>query len=378
MVRNAVHAAVAAVLLLPVTSCVHAPATSEVDMSKPRAAKPAIDRLLGESLHPDEVAATEAIAEAIDAQIRRRYAPGSARRDAHPKAHGCVRAELRVLDTLPASLAKGIFVPGKRYRAWMRFSNGASNPDQPDTQPDARGLALKVMGVPGRKLLADEADAGTQDFIFINHPVFFANDPNRYLSLVKAAGGEGLLGKLGIPFALGLRGAMIAFLTTRNPMSNPLHGQYFSMVPYQLGTGPQRQAVKYSVRPCEARPVRMPRDPAPDFLRAAMRKTLKAGDFCMELLVQPRTSDALSVEDSMTEWEQAEAPFIPVATIHIPRQAFESARQQEFCENLSFTPWHALPEHRPLGVTNRIRRIVYERISRLRHEMNEAPRVEPK
>jgi hypothetical protein len=377
MLRNLVSAAVAAILLLPLASCVHAPPATEVDMSKPLATAPAIDRLLGEALHPDEVAAADAIAVALDAEIRRRYARGSARRDAHPKAHGCVRAELRVLDTLPPALAQGIFVPGKHYAAWMRFSNGASDPDQSDAKPDARGLALKVMGVPGKKLLADEADAGTQDFIFINHPVFFANDPNRYLALVKAASGEGFLGKLGIPLALGLRGSMIAFQTTRNPMSNPLHGQYFTMVPYALGTGPQRQAVKYAVRPCVAKPVRMPANPGPDFLRAAMRRTLKAGDFCMELLVQPRTSDAMSVEDSMTEWESSQAPFIPVATIHVPKQAFDTPERHAFCENLSFTPWHSLPEHRPLGVTNRIRRIVYERISRLRHEMNDEPRVEP-
>ncbi|PZO10997.1 MAG: catalase [Lysobacteraceae bacterium] len=377
MVRNLVSSAMLAIALLPVTSCVHAPATTEVDMSKPRTAQPAIDHLLGESLHPDEVAATDAIAAAIDAQIRRRYAPGSARRDAHPKAHGCVRAELRVLDKLPPALAKGIFVPGKHYSAWMRFSNGDSDPDRSDAKPDARGLALKVMGVPGKKLLADEADAGTQDFIFINHPVFFANDPDRYLDLVKAASGEGLLGKLGIPLALGLRGSMIAYLTTRNPMSNPLHGQYFTMVPYALGTGPKRQAVKYSIRPCVAKPVRMPGNPGPGFLRAAMRRTLKSGDFCMELLVQPRTSDDMSVEDSMTEWDAEQAPFIPVATIHIPKQAFDTKARHVFCENLSFTPWHSLPEHRPLGVTNRIRRVVYERISRLRHEMNDTPRVEP-
>jgi hypothetical protein len=377
MVRKLVCTAVAAVLSLSVVSCVHAPILPEVDMSKPRAKAPAIDTLLGEELHPDEVAAADAIAAALDAEIRRRYAPGSARRDAHPKAHGCVRAELRVLESLPPALAKGIFVPGKRYAAWMRFSNGASDPNQPDTAPDARGLALKVMGVPGKKLLADEADAGTQDFIFINHPVFFANDPNRYLALVKAAGGEGLLGKLGIPLALGLRGSMIAFQTTRNPMSNPLHGEYFTMVPYALGTGPKRQAVKYSIRPCEARPVRMPKNPTPDFLRAAMRRTLKAGDVCLELLVQPRTSDEMSVEDSMTEWDPTHAPFIPVATIHIPKQVFDTPERHQFCENLSFTPWHSLPEHRPLGVTNRIRRIVYERISRVRHEMNDAPRSEP-
>ena len=378
MVRNLITTAAVAMLLSPMASCAHLPpAKPEVVMSKPRAPAPAIDRLLGEALHPDELAAADTIAAAIDAQIRRRYQPGSARRDAHPKAHGCVRAELRVLDTLPRALAKGIFVPGKRYRAWMRFSNGASDPDRSDAEPDARGLALKVLGVPGRKLLADEADAGTQDFIFINHPVFFANDPNRYVAMVKAAGGEGLLGKLGIPLALGLRGSMIAFQTTRNPMSNPLHGQYFTMVPYALGAGPKRQAVKYAIRPCEARPVRMPRNPGPGFLRAAMRRTLKSGEFCMELLVQPRTSDAMSVEDSMTEWDPVEAPFIPIATIHIPRQTFDTPAQHAFCEDLSFTPWHSLPAHRPLGVTNRIRRVVYERISRLRHELNDRPRVEP-
>ena len=347
-------------------------------MPPTRTRTPALDARLGETLHPEEVAATEAIAAAIESQIRRRYATGKARRDAHPKAHGIVRAELRVLKDLPPALAHGLFVPGKKYRAWMRFSNGASDPDQPDTAPDARGLAIKVLGVPGRKLLADEADAQTQDFIFINHPVFFANDPSRYLALVKAAGGEGALGKLGIPLALGVRGALIAYETTRHALSNPLQGHYFSMVPYQLGTGAKRQAVKYAVRPCKPLPVRMPARPGPHFLRAAMRKSLKAGDVFLELLVQPRTSDAMSVEDAMTEWDTDQAPFVPVAILRIPRQEFDTARRHAFGENLSFTPWHSLPAHRPLGVTNRIRRVVYERISRLRHEMNAAPRVEPR
>ena len=79
----------------------------------------------------------------------------------------------------------------------------------------------------------------------------------------------------------------------------------------------------------------------------------------------------------MTEWDPVEAPFIPIATIHIPRQTFDTPAQHAFCEDLSFTPWHSLPAHRPLGVTNRIRRVVYERISRLRHELNDRPRVEP-
>jgi hypothetical protein len=47
-------------------------------------------------------------------------------------------------------------------------------------------------------------------------------------------------------------------------------------------------------------------------------------------------------------------------------------------ENLSFTPWHSLPEHRPLGNLNRARKKVYEATSRKRHLENNAPRAEPK
>ena len=48
-----------------------------------------------------------------------------------------------------------------------------------------------------------------------------------------------------------------------------------------------------------------------------------------------------------------------------------------FCENLSFTPWHSLPQHRPLGAVNRVRRTVYESVSKKRHALNQTPRKEP-
>jgi hypothetical protein len=144
-----------------------------------------------------------------------------------------------------------------------------------------------------------------------------------------------------------------------------------------LGTGPDRQAVKFSARSCSAATDPMPEQPGHDFLRDALRNSLQAGDACMEFLVQPRTSSSMEVEDSMTEWTEDQAPFFRVATIRIPRQVFDTPEQNEFCENLSFTPWHALPEHKPLGVTNRLRKVIYENISRVRHEMNTTKRQEP-
>lgn len=336
-----------------------------------------IDPGLGEHLYPDEMQIADQLALVIETTIRKQYLPGSARRDAHPKAHGCVTAEFHVLDALPKALAKGMFVPGRTYRAWIRFSNGSSDPTRADIKGDARGMAVKILGVPGKKLLEDEAGAQTQDFVMINHPVFFATDPARYLAMVQDADSDSVYRKLLIPFALGPKGTLIALQTRSSKISNPLQTRYWSMVPYQLGAGDGRQAVKYSARPCAAGVDPIPTDPGHDFLRDALRNTLEKGDACMEFLVQPRTSNAMDVEDSRIEWKEAEAPFYEVATIIIPRQRFDTPEQNQFCENLSFTPWHALPEHKPLGVTNRLRKIIYDHISRVRHEMNATERQEP-
>lgn len=334
------------------------------------AAIPELDSLLGESPHPDEAAFAERIAAVIEAGLRKRYPPGAIRRDAHPKAHGGVRAEFRIADSLPAGLAHGVFVPGAAYPAWLRFSNGDPDPARADDKGDARGLAIKLHGLKGTSLLADDvgfAGGATQDFILISHPVFFANDPKRYLAMLEDATSDSTLAKLKVPLDLGVHGALIALATTLKTIPHPLQARYWSTVPYALGTGDDRRAVKYSVRPVGGYADAMPADPGPDFLREALQATLREGDATLEFLVQPRTSPEMSVEDGMVEWDEEAAPFHRVATIHIPQQEFATPAQDAFVEALSFNPWHALPEHRPLGITNRLRRVVYERISRLRH-----------
>jgi Catalase len=367
-------------LLLTCVSC----STQDAEQTNRRTAPgtgatayPRVEAGLGEHLYPGEQRSADALSMVIEQSIRRQYSEGNARRDAHPKSHGCVKADFRVLETLPESLAKGIFIPGKTYQAWIRFSNGSSDPTRADIKRDARGMAIKVLGVPGKKLLEGEADATTQDFIMINHPVFFATDPARYLSFMEDANSAQFYRKLFVPFDLGAKGTVIAVQTRHSRISNPLQTRYWSMVPYQLGADAGRQAVKYSARACESATDPMPANPGHDYLRSVLRQTLEAGDACMEFLVQPRTSERMEVEDSRIEWKEAQAPFYKVATIRIPQQAFDTPVQNEFCENLSFSPWHALPEHKPLGVTNRLRKVIYEHISRVRHAMNDAKRQEP-
>ncbi len=367
-------------LALAIAGCVVAPVKdpdpkTAIDLDGLRYPRP--DAQLGEHLYPDETRIADKLSVIIEDSVRKQYSAGTARRDAHPKSHGCVQAEFRIVDTLPAALSKGIFIPGKNYQAWIRFSNGSADPKRADIKGDARGMAIKVLGIPGQKLLEDEAEAKTQDFIMINHPVFFATDPARYLSFIDDANSDHIYRKLLIPFDLGAKGTLIALKTGSSKIANPLQARYWSMVPYQLGAGDDRQAVKYSARACSATTEPLPKNPARDFLRDALRHTLQSGDACMEFLVQPRTSDSMDVEDSRIEWTESAAPFYKLATIRIPKQDFDSPEQNTFCENLSFTPWHALAEHKPLGVTNRLRKVIYDHISRVRHEINDAERAEP-
>ena len=355
-----------------------AAAPSQVTLSA--AANPVVlDGELGEQAWPHESDVTNDIADLIKTSIEQRYPPGDrpARRDAHPKAHGCVRAAFHVNDDLPPALAQGAFVAGKTYKTWIRFSNGDADPTRADIKGDARGMAIKIIGVPGENLLPAESNATTQDFILINHPVFFVDNPETYLSLIKKVNSSNPLVNLAAPVALGLKGALIAAKITGKTIANPLETRFWSMVPYRLGDDQHKQAVKFSARPCTLGTTKIPTAPAEDYLRTAMRATLAAKDACFEFLVQPRTTPSMSVENSMTEWQEAEAPFIKVATITIPKQFFDAPAQREFCENLSFTPWHSLPEHRPLGGINRVRRVVYEEVSKFRHGLNGAPRQEP-
>ena len=57
---------------------------------------------------------------------------------------------------MPKNLAKGIFVPDKTYSAWIRFSNASGDATQADDKKDARGMAIKILGVSGKKILEND------------------------------------------------------------------------------------------------------------------------------------------------------------------------------------------------------------------------------
>ena len=330
-----------------------------------------------ETIPADEAAATAEAAKLIADSIRKTYPEGTrpARRDAHAKAHGCVKATFAVPE-LPEHLRVGVFKEPRTYLAWIRYSNGNGTP-QPDSVGDGRGMAVKLMGVPGKKVLAGEADAATHDFMMINHPVFFIDNAANYVTFTKdSQGGDVLAYFLGLrsPLSWHLKAGKIVGEMVATKAVNPLELQYFSMSAYLFGD----RAIKFSARPCAASPGLSSATASPDFLADNMEKTLKDGPGCFEFMVQLQGDPKdMPVEDPTELWSEKASPFVKVAHIEIPSQAFRSEEQRKLCEDLSFTPWHALPEHRPLGGINRLRKVVYETISSLRHDLNGVPRQEP-
>jgi hypothetical protein len=334
-----------------------------------------VDTELGEMLHENEEQITRQIAEAIAAKVEQ--GPRPALRDAHPKAHGIVSAEFRVNDHLPPQFAQGIFVPGKRYKAWIRFSNASPNAAQPDAMADARGMAIKLLDVQGEAILPDDHGAKTQDFIMVNFPVFFIDNPANYLALIHRSGSSNPLAKVGQLLALGIKGAIIAKEVNSSKIASPLETRYWSMVPYRLGDPPHKQAIKFSARPRLSATSTIPGDPSPNFLRERLIQQLAEGEASFDFEIQPRTSADMSVEDPTIEWDENDAPFFKVATITIPKQSFATPERDQFGENLSFSPWHALPQHRPLGAVNRVRHVVYQTISDLRRKLNDSTFQQP-
>jgi hypothetical protein len=109
-----------------------------------------------------------------------------------------------------------------------------------------------------------------------------------------------------------------------------------------------------------------------------MAATLSKQDAVFDVKVQLQTDAFLMpLENSAVLWPESKSPHTTVATLKIPAQTFTSPAQLAFAKQLSYNPWHCLPEHRPLGNINRARRRVYDTLSKFRHSMNSVPLYEP-
>lgn len=327
---------------------------------------------------PDD-AAFEEMATGAQAELAAAYPETGSRivrRDAHAKAHGCVKGIFRTDPELPKDLRVGTFAaPGQAFKALIRYSNGAFYP-APDSAPDGRGMAVKLIDAdPDRP--GSARGRPPHDILMVNYPEFFISNIEDMRRFIRAHALRGTNADLKAffkpgwnPFNWRLREATIAIANGTRPIESPLRTDYFSMTPYAFGAG---RAIKYSARPCTATPgaPALPQDP--DYLRKALVSELASASACFELLVQEQP-DGVSLDDATREWR---TPLRPVGRIGIPAQKVDAPGRDTACENLSYNPGRAPAEHAPLGGINRGRAIVYARISAYRMKRNDVTPTDP-
>src|SRR5450755_1231254 len=243
---------------------------------------------------------------------------------------------------------------------------------QPDKAPDVRGFALKLVGVPGPKIISGLEQEQTQDFLFINDPALPFRDPVEFMAFVRAAkGGPALM----VPRLFAGVGLGRGFSILKRALSSPkvlsfaTHA-FHTAAPISFGPS----AAKLGLFPVPGSNIAA--STGDHFLRADLVQRLKAGPLAWSLRAQLFVDDQTTpIENASVVWS---GPWVDLATLTIPKQDPDSPNGQEIAalvELLSFDPWHSIAEHRPLGAIMRARAVAYKASVLERHAAPEPKSV---
>lgn len=324
----------------------------------------------------------------VRAHEKHRYAV----RGAHAKSHGLLKATLKIYDDLPEELRQGIAKTPTTYPVIIRLSTAA-----PDIYHDAiasyRGFAMKLIGVPGKKMHPEphERDAVTQDFILANGKNLPTHTVHDYLKQVHM--GDRLL-VLPQPVAKWATVGMRAVAATMRmfgsdyiggcagqamPLTHFLGNSFYTTAPVRWGDYVAKlnvEPVSESLKALAGIPTGMSnrnvlRDTITEFFRKNSVEYEFRAQICTDLKRMP-------VEDGYVEWPESESPYRAFGKITIAAQeAYSPARRAYVDDVLSWNPWHCIEEHQPLGSLMRVRRTAYFAASSYRHRANAQPIKEP-
>ncbi|MFC8043395.1 catalase family protein [Nocardia sp. NPDC057353] len=313
-------------------------------------------------------------------------------RDAHAKSHGILRGELTVPADLAPELAQGMFAAPGSYPVIARLSS-TSGVIRSDQLRGVRGLGIKVLGVRGPRALPDDT-ATTQDFIMVTHREFLFADAHAYRTIgmptawtlarlpdpllqrgsaLLAAVDRGVLRRIGkrVPANLAV------FIA---PNTHILGEPFYSSAPLRWGdhvakllytpVSPEAAALQGKTIDPKAG-VNAHQELVVDFFAQHGATYELRAQLCTDVRSMP-------IEDATVAWPEEESPHRTVATIRFePQDPYTPERRAYGDDVLSFNSWRGLDAHRPLGSINRLKQRVYEASSNYRHQVNNAPRVEP-
>ena len=200
-------------------------------------------QLAEERIAPDEEDSLELIVASFGGYMLRTYRPGLFERGGNTKTHGIVKALVTIRDDLPAHLRHGIFKEPRTFPAYVRYSG--PGPNLPNDIEDVGfvSMAIKVMDVPGPKLLDDEKH--TQDLLAVCTPTFVTPNTRENAKLQVWSFRDMPVFYFLNPLDPHLLDFLMQSLWNETQY-NPLGARYWSCVPYLLGAG---QAMMYSFLP---------------------------------------------------------------------------------------------------------------------------------
>lgn len=344
-------------------------------------------------LEQPEAHEAETIRELVDTLLKistKVYEDGHhALRSVHAKSHALLEGTLRVNDALPAELAQGLFAASGVHPVVLRFSTTPGDWLK-DSVSTPRGLAIKVFDVAGPRL--PDAAGHTQDFVLVNGPVFAAPDAKHFLKNLKLLAGTtdkspGLKSALSLALrgvervieAVGGESGTLKALGG-HPATHPLGETFFTQVPLRYGAHVAKLRVKpasESLRALHGKHIDITH--APNALRDVMREYFAAQSGTWELQVQLcRDATRMPVENAAELWSEELSPFETVGTLTVrPQDAWPEAAAQRLEDGLSFSPWHGIEAHRPLGSVMRARKAAYEASAKFRASRNGVSIDEP-
>ncbi|MEO6749531.1 MAG: catalase family protein [Casimicrobiaceae bacterium] len=312
-------------------------------------------------------------------------------RSVHAKGHGILFAELEVPGGLPAALAQGAFATPGRYPVVMRFSTTPGDLLDDDVSTP-RGLAIKFIGVSGDRLPDSQNDV-TQDFLMVNGPAFGAPSAKKFLKNLKllaattdkAPGTKKVLSAAlrGLETLVEKAGGVSPTLVSLGGQkeTNILGETFFTQVPMLYGP----YMAKLSVAPASGELIALKDAPVdmhdrPNALRETVVEHFRDHGGTWDVRVQLCTDLAsMPIEDSSVVWPEQASPYVGVGRITaLPQVAWSTARAAAVDDGMSFSPWHSLAAHRPIGSIMRVRKAAYEMASQFRSQHNTVKVQEPR
>lgn len=291
----------------------------------------------------------------------------------HARTQAILRGKLIVPDDLPAHLKQGeLFSKGGEYEVVARISSELGIPGYDDRKSVPRGFALKVFGVEG-EFLETGRDLPTQDIEFNSTPAIDLADakttreifdlrlehgvdtPELKAELRKRDDAELQLGRYNLP------------------LTHLAAVRQYSQTAFRFG----EYVMKFAIEPAsEAQAAVASKEVGPEDEEDTLHKWTAeyfaeheaVFDFQVQLL---EDVDEQPIEYAGVAWDEKKYPWQKVAKLVFPPQdSWDAARRTAWEDSIRINPWDGLEAYRPLGSSNRLRKVVYKASNDLRRKLN--------